>query len=121
MLFEHKSLETVRVLSIENCRNHPVFTNVVLIRLTNFPPADECRALLPKLTHLTLGLCVALDALPATLGKMVHSRRCLWQEHGTEQLQFFSLATLKHFGFADDDLMHQAISDGLFTNFITDG
>ncbi|KAF8328969.1 hypothetical protein F5887DRAFT_334755 [Amanita rubescens] len=120
-LIEHKSLETVQALCIDNCRNHPMFTDDVLIRLTNFPPAHACRTLLPKLTRLTLGSCVALDASPRTLGKMIHSRRCLWQEHGTERLQVFLLTTPKDVGFADDDLMHQAISSGLFTEFYFDG
>jgi hypothetical protein len=117
-LIEHKSLETVQELGIDDCRNHPMFTDDILILLT-LPPLHACHVLLPKLKHLTLGLCVALDA--KILGKMIHSRRCLRQEHGAERLQVILLTAPQDVGFEDDDLMHQAISDGLATKFSSDG
>ena len=118
-LFEHQSLETVQMLSIENSRNHRMFIDDVLIRLTytNPPPTTVSRVLLPNLTRLTLGMCVARIASPSTLGRMVHSRRCSWQEHGTKQLEFFSLITSK-IDFLHDALLREAISDGLVANNI---
>ncbi|KAF8343315.1 hypothetical protein F5887DRAFT_1103970 [Amanita rubescens] len=115
-LFEHQSLETVQMLTIENSRNHRMFTDDVLIRLTN-PPPIVSRVLLPNLTRLTLEMCVARSASPSTLGRMVYSRRCSWQEHGTKQLKFLSLIT-PEIDFLHDALLREAISDGLVANNI---
>lgn len=117
VLLEHRSLDTVQVLTINNSYNHRMFTEDVLIRLTN-PPIAESRVLLPNLTRLTLGKCIAHDVSPSTLGRMIHSRRCSWDEYGTEQLTFLSLIT-PGIDLFHDPWLREAISDGLVANNIT--
>jgi hypothetical protein len=116
-LLGHQSLETVQTLMIENSHNHPMFTDEVFIHLTNAPSIIASRVLLPRLARLTLGMCVSRDASPGALGRMVHSRCCSWEEHGTEQLKFLSLVT-PEIGLLHDTLIHEAISDGLEANNI---
>lgn len=102
---EHKSLETIQVLTIANLYNQRILKDDVLIGLTSRP-------LLPKLTHLTFELCLA--ASPGTLGRMVHSRRFSWKEHGVEQLK--SLTIVGKLKEEDTNLIHKAVSDGLYAS-----
>ena len=105
---EHKSLETIQSLTIANLYNQRILKDDVLTRLT-IPSSPPSRVLLPKLTHLTFELCLASS--PGTLGRMVHSRRFSWKEHGVEQLKSLSIvAKLKE---EDTNLITKAASDGL--------
>lgn len=106
---EHNSLETIQALTIANLYNQRILKDDVLIRLTHPPPTPPSRPLLPKLTHLTFELCLA--ASPGTLGRMVHSRRFSWKEHGVQQLK--SLSIVGKLKEEDTNLINKAVSDGL--------
>ena len=69
--FEHDSCASLMDLRIANLYDTPMFTDAVLIPLTDLPwPEND--VLLPKLTHLSLGYC--LDGSPSRLGTMIMSR-----------------------------------------------
>jgi hypothetical protein len=104
---EHQSLETIQALTIANLYNQHILKDDVLIRLDSSSPSS--RPLLPKLTHLTFELCLATS--PGTLGKMVHSPRFSWKEHGIEQLK--SLSIVGKLKEEDTDLINKVVSDGL--------
>ncbi|KAF8629914.1 hypothetical protein AX15_003192 [Amanita polypyramis BW_CC] len=107
---EHKSLETLRALRIEDVYNQPMFTDDVLVRLTDFPSAAAAPVLLPKLTHLVLEMCLASS--PGILGKMVYSRRCAWDEDEEGQLESFSLVEYEIHG-EDRLYIRRAVANGL--------
>ena len=79
---EHESFKSIQELKI---KFSPQFTDDELIRLTDFPSPPAPRVLLPKLTHLSLRLC--LRASTGMLAEMVLSRRRQRDGHEAEPLQ----------------------------------
>ena len=80
--FEHDSCASLMDLRIVNIRNAPMFSDAVLIPLTDMPSAGN-NVLLPKLTHLSLNSC--LGGSPSRLGAMILSRRIPF--HKQDQLR----------------------------------
>ena len=101
---EHETLQTIQALDISY---HPKLTDDMLIRLADLPTPP--RVLLPKLTHLTLEMCLA--ARRGMLGKMVFSR-CCSPGHEAERLKSLKL-TVEKFSKADKNFIEQATVEGL--------
>ena len=107
----HESLETIEVLDIAY---NPKFTDPVLIGLTDLPSLPAHRVLLPKLTHLTLKMCLA-SASPGTLGGMLLSRYCS-REHEAPVERLESLSLMVRDGYlseADKDIIEDAAAEGV--------
>ena len=79
---EHANCASLMDLQISNVLDVPMFTDAVLIPLTDMPSTKN-NVLLPKLTHLTLELC--LGGSPSRLGTMILSRRIPF--HKQDQLR----------------------------------
>ncbi len=79
---EHDSCSSLMDLRISNTVDTPMFTDAVLIPLTDIPSAEN-NVLLPKLTHLSLDFC--LGGSPSRLGTMILSRRIPF--HKQDQLR----------------------------------
>ena len=107
----HESLETIEALNIEY---RPKITDHVLSRLTDLPSPPAPRVLLPKLTHLTLEMCLA--ASPGMLGDMVYSR--YFSQERAEQLEFLSLKVRDELSEEDKDIIEGAIEEGLDTSIV---
>ena len=83
---KHDSCASLMDLRISNMQDTPMFTDAVLIPLTDIPSAEN-NVLLPKLKHLSLDLC--LDGSPSRLGTMILSRRIPF--HKQDQLQYLDI------------------------------
>ncbi|KAM6495444.1 hypothetical protein JOM56_008150 [Amanita muscaria] len=74
---KHDSCSSLTELEISNLFNRPVFTDRVILALTNMDDLLEADdVLLPNLSHLSLDMCVSASA--GVLGDMVLNR-CLYQ------------------------------------------
>ncbi|KAF8350993.1 hypothetical protein F5887DRAFT_1278040 [Amanita rubescens] len=74
--FRHDSCTALMDLRISNAYNSPVFTDSVLLALTDKRPREN-NLLLPKLAYLSLASC--LGGSPSRLGTMILSR-CISQD-----------------------------------------
>jgi len=73
---KHPSCASLSELNISNVYNRPMFTDRVILSLTDKDALSEnSNVLLPNLIHLSLEMCLA--ATPGLLGLMTLSR-CLW-------------------------------------------
>ncbi|KAF8329935.1 hypothetical protein F5887DRAFT_1002820 [Amanita rubescens] len=79
---EHDSCASLTDLRISNTVVTPMFTDAVLIPLTDIPSAEN-NVLLPKLTHLSLEFCFGGSS--SRLGTMILSRRIPF--HKQDQLR----------------------------------
>jgi len=77
--FEHDSCASLVDLRISNADNVPMFTDAVLIPLTDMGSVER-NVLLPKLADLSLDLC--FGGSPSRLGTMILSRRITCHEEG---------------------------------------
>ena len=105
--FEHDSCANLIDLRISNVDNVPMFTDTVLIALTDMGSVER-NVLLPKLADLSLDLC--FDGSPSRLGTMILSRRITC--HKENQLQRLFLYQ-EEFDERDTVLIKLAENQGL--------
>ncbi|KAF8350996.1 hypothetical protein F5887DRAFT_190044 [Amanita rubescens] len=87
---EQDSCASLTDLRISNTDNGPMFTDAVLIPLTDIPSAEN-DVLLPKLTHLSLEFC--FGGSPSRFGTMILSRRI--PIHKQDQLRHLDIHYIK--------------------------
>jgi hypothetical protein len=109
---KHDSCASLIDLGISNADNVPMFTDTVLVALTDMGPVER-NVLLPKLARLSLDLC--FGGSPSRLGTMILSR-CITC-HQEDQLQSLYL----HYDELDERdivLIKLAENQGLETELI---
>ena len=105
---EHDSCASLMDLQISNIHDAPMFTDAVLVPLTDMPWGEN-NVLLPKLTRLSLDLC--LGSSPSRLGTMILSRRISF--HKQDQLQHLEIQYSTELHERDICLLQLAESLGL--------
>ncbi|KAK2462330.1 hypothetical protein APHAL10511_005636 [Amanita phalloides] len=109
---EHPSCAFLTELRIENIQHSPMFTDTVLVALTD-PVTGEYDVLLPYLKHLSLEACLA--GSPGMLGMMILSRCLLWEKE--DQLNHVKVI-YEEIHERDYLLIKLAEEQGLSTRFV---
>ncbi|KAF8637738.1 hypothetical protein AX17_002613 [Amanita inopinata Kibby_2008] len=103
---QHGALSTLTELKVENSRICQMFTDDILLQLTD-TPSGASELLLPKLSLLSLALCTS--ASPGMLGRMVFSRCCPLKENRLKSFLLYA----RHTDESDEDYIDQARQNGL--------